>query len=276
MKYKFLILAVALFIVAFVSYSYLFSKLDPAKLFNELYEKQSQIKEYSLGYSLNYSLNITESVGNGVGNTSQTYGRGVINMTKLENARKVVVKDDIHVEYYDLPQGKFVCTTPPHFVCTSVPVGAPLDSNCRLEPGELECRQLEPADRIIQKIMIPQDQLDLLNSLTKEGVVNITLDGTQEIIDRECYEFKFNVNVEKAMSQLNLSTFNYSNLKNINLTFFECLDKSSGLPLFSKIFLAINNSTTAQSGLTVTTKATALSFNLGVNKIELPTSIKNT
>jgi len=275
MKYKFLILgilAVVLLIVAFVGYSYLFSKPDPTKLFNELYKKQSQIKKYSLDYSLNYSLNITESVGN----TSQTYGKGVINMTKLENARKIVVKNDINVEYYDLPQGKFVCTTPPRLVCTSVPVGAPLDFNCRSEPGELQCRQLEPVDWVIQKMIIPQDQLDLINPLTKKGIVNITLNGTQEIMDKECYKFKFNVNVEKAISQLNLLTFNYSNLKNVNLTFFECLDKSSGLPLFSKIFLAINNSTTAQSGLTVTTKATALSFDVGINEIELPTSTKNT
>jgi hypothetical protein len=249
MKYKFLIigiLAVVLLIVAFVGYSYLFSKPDPLKLLNELYQKQSQIKKYSLNYSI-------EAKGN-VGGMSQSF-EGIISTTKVENATKIAIKlglpgQNINMEYYYLPQGRFICTP----------------SLLKISP-EVECREVEPGGESeqIQQIVIPQGNLDLLKNLINKGIVKVTFSGTQKIIGRECYNFKFKVNVE------NFSISSSSDLKNI--TFFECLDKESGLPLFSEISFVGYDPVTGQPTLVViTTRATALSFDVGINKIELPTT----
>lgn len=257
MDSKLLILfAALLLVVALVTY-YLFLHQDPLKVLNELYEKRAQIKKYTLNYSISAKGSILGISAKVKGNAS---------VISINGTSKTVVQilepSESTTEYYRLPQGKFKCEK--------------ISSWLTYETPEYECEEEESKSTITptstEGVIMPEETLNTLKNRTNKGIVSVSLIGTKRVLGRECYNFKFDVNMEKLAEEENFSA-NYSsvNWRKSKFTFFECLDKNSGLPLsFEMIMEITSNISLLSASFDIAGEATNLSFDVGVNKIELP------
>jgi hypothetical protein len=262
-KYYFLILALILLLAVFLMWYYLlFPKQNPLKLLNELYQKEAQVKKYSLNYSFDAMFGYGSMLLKVKGNESLIK----INESSKTTAEASSEGYNYTIEYYSLPEGRFKCSR------------VSMNKSILKVKSGYECEEVK-SENITKQIIQPQQMattsyLDLLKNWTQKGIVNISFNGTRKIIDRECYNFKYNVNVEKLINELNYS--NYSGyLRNSNLTFFECLDKDFGLPLLIQEEFIINATSSNPIYLNLTLRATSLSFNVGINKIGLPIPLKD-
>jgi hypothetical protein len=259
-----LILIIALISMFSVIWYTSLLKPDTIKLLDEMYRKHFEIKKYSLNYSVTGKLSLD-------GISIQI--KGSANAVSINKSLRIVAEFNLPWQYsefftstqgssnqkfesqfYSIPEGKIEC----------------IKSFSIIEP-RYECREIESENIMEEQMTMPQFQVDLLKNWTKRGIVSVSLEGTRKIIGRECYNFKFDANAEKLAEELNYSM--YFRERSVNATIFQCLDKEFGLPLYSQLVLAANVTYGGYrffQEIEIRTEASALSFDVGIDKIELP------
>jgi hypothetical protein len=261
MDSKLLILfAALLLVVALVTY-YLFLRQDPLKVLNELYEKRARIKKYAINYSVSAEGSILDIPIKVKGNATVISING-----SSKTVAHILEPSESITEYYYLPQGKFKCKTILDWSNYKTP-----EYEC-----EKESESTIATSTSTEGVITPEETLDRLKNWTNKGIVNVSLNGTKKVLGRECYNFKFDVNLEKLKEEENFSA-NYSSVdwRKSKFMFFECLDKNSGLLLsFETIITITSNISLLSASLDITGEATNLSFDVGINKIELPVAWK--
>jgi len=275
MKYKLLLILFVIAIllsVGFFIYNVFSQQNSAVRILNELLQKKSQFKKYSLNYSivgnaiigeypLSYSMNVKGSVDIiSINGTSKTTAK--FNFRSLNSS----------VEYYSIPEGKFIKTS----ISTSgsfykiLPVGS-------YEYEEIGNENITGIENIVRgeieesrDLATLQDQLDSLMNWTKKGIAHVSVEGESKIIGRDCYNFKFYIDTDKLAKELNISSHDYLLfLKDMDFTVLQCVDKESGLPLSSQLKIT-SKPGLGRYDLNIKMEAIALSFDVKLNKIELP------
>lgn len=242
---------------------FLFPPVNASELLEKIFKKTEKIDELGVSYSVSFTSFYGSSETTTQGSLDFTYAnKNSKSSMKLESSQylyfslneselAVLPSKYGEVEFYSIPEGNILC------IKTSIIT------------QEYSCAEFDLTQTIGEYPSDVASQTKLLKEWIEKKIVNASYLGKRQYINRKCDYFKFDVDINKVMSELKIAITR----QNANYTIFSCFDEELGISLYHSYEIVTNysyGSYSYLSGFKGSYEAKSLSFDVDETQIKLP------
>jgi len=248
-----ILLVVAYFLINFGLLYYIASYKSPTQMLFEAMEKSSKLEKVRVNYSGSVSLSMGSLTASGEAlSTTIKFGDRYKNIVTISTPSLYGGPASTSTrETYTLPEGKVEC------------------EKVSIITSEYSCEEIEEPETPLESQTISvQEQIEQLKDLIENGMVEVSYLGKKKIINRNCDNLKFDVNVSKLMKNITGSmTFREGEA---NYTLEMCFDEEHGIVLETILKFWVKNIMGNEVNIEMDLKATHIDFDVSRSDVELP------